>query len=176
MSALLQLAWAFFKVGVVSFGGGWSIVGLIRDLSVSSGWISDAGFREVVALAQVTPGPVALNAATLVGWRVAGLPGALVATVAVLAFPLLCLVLVTWALRKLPLDQERLAKALRLVSLALVASTLLSLVWSQDGDPVVIAIGAASCALVSLTKLDPTLIILGAGALGAVLFPLLGLA
>ncbi|MCX7030823.1 MAG: chromate transporter [Spirochaetes bacterium] len=97
---ILTLAWTFFKIGVISFGGGWTIVGIIKREVLVRGWLSEQTFSDVVAIAQVTPGPVALNAATLVGFRVSGLVGAITASLSVVAFPMMALALVTVLIRR----------------------------------------------------------------------------
>lgn len=79
----LQLFIIFFKVGLFGFGGGYAILSLIyQDIQVF-GTLSADDFSNLVALSQVTPGPIAINAATFVGMKTAGLLGAIVATTAV---------------------------------------------------------------------------------------------
>lgn len=79
----LQLFIIFFKVGLFGFGGGYAILSLIyQDIQVF-GTLSTDDFSNLVALSQVTPGPIAINAATFVGMKVAGILGAIVATTAV---------------------------------------------------------------------------------------------
>lgn len=88
----LQLFAIFFKVGILGFGGGYAILTLIFQDVQSFGMMSAGEFANLVALSQVTPGPIAINAATYVGYNVAGLPGAVLATAAVsLPSFLLCL-------------------------------------------------------------------------------------
>lgn len=87
MGELLSLAVGFFVVGLVSFGGGQAALPLVERIAVSQhGWVSPSDFATGVGLAYATPGPV-LILATFVGYRVEGLPGALTATVAVFAAP-----------------------------------------------------------------------------------------
>ena len=79
-----QLFAAFFKIGAFTFGGGYAMIPLIqREVVEWRGWITDADILEIVAIAESTPGPIAINAATFVGYRVCGLPGALAATLGV---------------------------------------------------------------------------------------------
>ena len=88
----LQLFAIFFKVGILGFGGGYAILTLIFQDVQAFGMMSAGEFANLVALSQITPGPIAINAATYVGFNVAGLPGAVLATVAVsLPSFLLCL-------------------------------------------------------------------------------------
>ena len=63
---LLQVFWAFFKIGAFTFGGGLAMIPLIQKEAVENhGWVSDDDILEIVAIAESTPGPIALNAATL---------------------------------------------------------------------------------------------------------------
>ncbi len=81
MMLLLELFWRFFQIGLFSFGGGYAVLPLIRQHLVdSAGWISLQEFTDIVAISQMTPGPIALNAATFVGVRVAGIGGGVIAT------------------------------------------------------------------------------------------------
>lgn len=81
---LLQLLFSFFKVGLFGFGGGYAILPLIqREIVSLHNWLTMDQFIDIVAISQVTPGPVAINAATFVGYKVAGLVGSLIATTGV---------------------------------------------------------------------------------------------
>jgi chromate transporter len=166
---ILSLAWVFFKIGVISFGGGWTIVGIIQHEVITRGWLPARTFADVVAIAQVTPGPVALNAATMVGFRVGGLAGALAASLAVVAFPMLAVALVLVLIRFTRLDEKKLSDAFRVATIPLIAATLLSLCTAPALGWHVWILAAASCALSLFTKLDPILLILGSGAVGAIL-------
>jgi chromate transporter len=166
---ILSLAWAFFKIGIISFGGGWTIVGIIQHEVLARGWLAPETFADVVAIAQVTPGPVALNAATMVGFRVAGLAGALAASLAVVAFPVLAVALVLVLIRLTRLDERKLSDAFRVATIPLIAATLLSLGRAPALGWHVWVLAAASCGLSLFTRLDPVLLILGSGAVGAVL-------
>ena len=74
----------FLKIGLFTFGGGYAMIPLIqREASEKRGWISGDDILEIVAIAESTPGPIAINAATFVGYRVAGVPGAFCATLGV---------------------------------------------------------------------------------------------
>ena len=78
----LELFWSFFQVGLFSIGGGYAAMPLIQDQVVDiHPWLTMTGFADIMAIAEMTPGPIAVNAATFVGIQVAGLPGALIATI-----------------------------------------------------------------------------------------------
>ena len=164
---ILTLVWTFFKIGVISFGGGWTVVGIIKQEVLARGWLSESTFADVVAIAQVTPGPVALNAATLVGFRVAGLVGAIAASLSAVAFPMMVIALLTLLIRRARLDEKKMSDAIKVATLPLIATTLVSLGAAPGLGWHVWVIAAASCALSLFTKVDPILMILGSGAVGA---------
>ncbi len=77
----LQLFLSFLQIGAFSFGGGYAAMPLIRQQVVSlHGWLTPGEFTDLVTISQMTPGPIAVNSATFVGIRIAGLPGAFAAT------------------------------------------------------------------------------------------------
>ncbi len=82
--SLLTLYLLFAKIGLFTFGGGYAMIPFFQDeLVVRHGLMTSAEFADIVALAQMTPGPVGLNAATYIGQQQAGFPGALAATLGV---------------------------------------------------------------------------------------------
>ena len=84
IQTLWRVFFTFFKIGAFTFGGGYAMIPLIQRETVEKhGWISDDDILEVVAIAESTPGPIAINAATFIGYRVAGFLGALCATLGV---------------------------------------------------------------------------------------------
>ena len=77
----LQLFVSFFQVGLFAFGGGYAALPLIQDQVITeNAWLSMEEFTHLVTISQMTPGPIALNAATFVGDKVAGIPGGIIAT------------------------------------------------------------------------------------------------
>ncbi|NLB37787.1 MAG: chromate transporter, partial [Clostridiales bacterium] len=77
----LELFLAFLQVGLFSVGGGYVAIPLIQNQAVSlHNWLTMSQFTDLVTIAEMTPGPIAINAATFVGIHIAGIPGALVAT------------------------------------------------------------------------------------------------
>ena len=71
LSLILQLAWTFFLVGAFTFGGGYAMLSLIQgQVVVAHGWISESTFTDIVAISQMTPGPIGINSATYVGYSV----------------------------------------------------------------------------------------------------------
>lgn len=94
LSLLLQIAWTFFVIGAFTIGGGYAMLSLIQNEVVAvHGWISESTFTDIVAISQMTPGPIGINSATYVGYEVMtgatglhwmGILGSLVATLALI--------------------------------------------------------------------------------------------
>lgn len=77
-----QLFLSFLQIGLFSFGGGYAAMPLIQGQVVTDhGWLSMTEFTDLITISQMTPGPIAINSATFVGIKIAGIPGALVATI-----------------------------------------------------------------------------------------------
>lgn len=94
-----QLFIAFLEVGALAFGGGYAALPLIERVVVNQyHWLTLTEMTDIIALSQVTPGPIALNAATFVGTRVAGIPGALIASVAAVLPQTVFLLFLGWFL------------------------------------------------------------------------------
>lgn len=93
----LRLFLVFLEIGAVSFGGGYGMIPLMKELTVSSGWLGEAEFLDIVAVAESTPGPIAVNLATFVGSKQGGIPGAVCATLGVI-LPSFVIILIISAL------------------------------------------------------------------------------
>lgn len=77
----LKLFFSFLQVGLFSIGGGYAAIPLIQNQAVTiNNWLTMQEFTDLITIAEMTPGPIAVNSATFVGIRIAGLPGALIAT------------------------------------------------------------------------------------------------
>jgi chromate transporter len=85
MSIYLKVLYIFLKIGIFSFGGGNAILPLIRqEVVTSNGWLSPSEFTDLVAVSQATPGPIAINGAAYVGYKVGGIEGSILATLGVI--------------------------------------------------------------------------------------------
>ena len=135
----LQLLLAFLQIGLFSIGGGYAAIPLIESQTVDQfGWLSADEFTNLISIAEMTPGPIAVNAATFVGIRIAGIPGAMIATLGcILPSCIIVLTLATlyYRYKKMNTMQTILA-TLRPVVVASIASAgismLLLAVFSGD--------------------------------------------
>lgn len=178
MTSFLQLFWSFFQVGLFSFGGGYASMPLIQAQVVEKyGWLSMREFTDVITISQMTPGPIAINSATFVGMRIAGIAGALVATIGCV-LPSCCVAILLAKLylkyRDLDLIHGALS-GLRPAVVALIASAgvgiLQSAVVTAAGALDALSIGIFAVGLLLLLlrpKIDPIWVMLGAGVLGVI--------
>ena len=91
-----SLFWAFLMIGMVSFGGGYAMLPLFeRTVVTEQGWMTMAVFVDMIAISQVTPGPIAINSATFIGYQVGGFFGAALATTGVVLVPVTLVVIVS---------------------------------------------------------------------------------
>ncbi|NSW92851.1 MAG: chromate transporter [Firmicutes bacterium] len=88
----LTLLFTFFKIGLFSFGGGYAMIPMIEKEIEFHGWLTPSEFIDIIAIAEMTPGPIAVNSATFVGFKTAGVLGGLLSTLGV-SLPSLILVL-----------------------------------------------------------------------------------
>ena len=77
----LKLFWSFIQIGLFSIGGGYAALPLIQNQVVElNKWLSMEEFVDLITIAEMTPGPIAINASTFVGTRIAGIGGAIIST------------------------------------------------------------------------------------------------
>lgn len=82
MNTIISLFLTFFKIGLLSIGGGYAIIPLIQEQVVDqAGWINEKMFTDIITISQMTPGPLAVNTSTFVGLQIGGIGGAIAATV-----------------------------------------------------------------------------------------------
>jgi chromate transporter len=180
MQKLWMLTTTFAIIGIGAYGGGLVTVPLIqRELVESHRMLSMDEMSKIVAIAQMTPGPIAVNAATFVGYRVAGLGGALLATAVVvlpgivlLAVPLLFRGLLTQNHRLLHSHLMRLRRGLRagVLSLLIFATASYGRGVVTGLPELAIAVGAFLVLTVFEGKVHPLSVIAGAGLIGLLIF------
>ena len=174
MNALLQLFWTFFRISLFSIGGGYNMIPLMQHEVAARGWLTSERFLDILAVSEITPGPVAVNLATFAGYHVAGLPGSIAATAGVcLPGALLLLALGTLALhlRERPAFRAAMRGLMpALVGLLAATAIRLALALVPAGAAVpnlpAIAIGAAAFGLALWKTPHPAWLMLGAAAAG----------
>lgn len=174
MNALLQLFWTFFRISLFSIGGGYNMIPLMQHEVAARGWLTSARFLDVLAVSEITPGPIAVNLATFAGYQVAGLPGSIAATVGVClpgALLLLALGALALHLRERPAFQAAM-RGLMPALVGLLAATAIRLAHALipagaavPGVPA-IAIFAGAFGLVLWKNPHPAFLMLGAATAG----------
>lgn len=165
----------FARIGFFSYGGGMAMLPLIFQSVKSFGVMSGQELSDLVALSQVTPGPIAVNAATYVGMKAAGLGGAAMATLGV-TLPSFVLMLLAMRFidrcRKSLLVQGAL-RGMRAVVVGLIASaaafvaeTTYTLSWNRS-TMILLAMTAATVVLAGRCKVHPILLVIAMGLTGA---------
>ena len=92
---LIQACISFLKIGAFSFGGGYAVVAFIqREVVEGHGWISPEDFVNIVAIAEMTPGPIAVNSSTFVGYKIFGVLGGILCSASTLAIPFILALIV----------------------------------------------------------------------------------
>ena len=123
----IQLLWMFFKIGLFSFGGGYVMIPMIQKELQINGWVDSREFADIVAISQMTPGPLAVNAATYIGVKTAGVAGSVFATLGV-SLPSFIIILIVarfFASFKDNNYVEAVLKGIRPVTIGLMASAVL---------------------------------------------------
>ena len=186
----LKLAWAYFKIGLFGFGGGYAMLSLIERIIVGSGWLSEQMFTDIVAISQMTPGPIGINSATYIGYVVPGVDnpafsnpffgilGSIMCTRVVVVPSYILTLYASHFIRRH--KESAIIKGafsgLRPVIVGMIASAALLLMnganfGTEETDVVIsILICVAAFIAVYFVKIHPILIIIAAGVIGFLVF------
>ena len=179
MREFLELFWAFFVIGITTFGGGYAIIPVLdRELIKKRGWLTMDDVMDFYTIAQITPGLIAVNIATFAGCRRKGYFGGAVATIGLILPGISFMVLVSIFVKRFaeyPAVQHALA-GIRLAVCALILDTAIRLFKGffkpSSGGPnyraIIISVIAFTLSVVF--SVSPMYIILGAGIAGFLLF------
>ena len=179
----VELLWSFFQIGLFSIGGGYAAMPLIQHQVVDlHPWLTMTQFADIMTIAEMTPGPIAINSATFVGIQVAGLPGALVATLGCIlpsCIIVMALAYLYYRYKGLSMVQGILS-GLRPAVVAMITSAgisllILSLYGAQELPADLSGVDWISMGILILRrwKVNPIWIMAGAGAAGVLLYSIL---
>lgn len=165
---ILDLFITFFKIGLFTFGGGYAMLPLIQEEMLVHNWLTLEQFLDIVAVSQMTPGAIAINNATFVGYKLAGVPGIVATTFGIISPSLIIIAIVASLMKKFS-DHPYVQAAwtgIRPAVLGLILVAVISLgreaITSYQG----LIIALISLYLISKVKLHPILIIVISGFLG----------
>ncbi|MBR2716352.1 MAG: chromate transporter [Oscillospiraceae bacterium] len=164
-----QLFRAFFRVGILTFGGGYAMLPILRrELVESHPWCTDEELADYYAVGQCTPGIIAVNTATFVGQKLAGIPGALLTTFSVTLPSLIIILIIAAALQNFA-DYAVVKNAfagIRVAVTALVLNAVLKLLKTAVVDKLTLAVFLAVFLLASVFSVSPVVYVLAAGLAG----------
>lgn len=187
LPVIIRLALIFFKIGLLTFGGGYAMLPLIQDELVHSGLMSREVFVNILGVAETTPGPMSINTATYVGYEQAGVLGAVTTSLAVAAPSLTAIILLASAfrrLRKSPIG-ETIFATLRPAIAGLIVSATVSIgftgLWTDTSltmferitsfpNIFAVLIAAGVYFFSSRTKVHPAALIFGSAICGIIFF------
>ena len=167
----LKLFLVFFKIGAFTFGGGYAMIPLIeREVAEKYGWISSQDMLYIIAIAESTPGPIAINSATFVGYKTAGVIGAACATLGVVLPSFVIISVISYVLTQFQeLKVVQFAfNGIRAGVLALIIKALWSMYKKCPKSFIGYVIMGLSFVLAAFTGINVIFVILGAAITGIV--------
>lgn len=173
MELLIRLFIAFLKIGTFSLGGGYAMLPFIqKEIVESNTWISMSEFTDIIGISQMTPGPVAINSATFVGYKVGGIGGSILATLGVITTSFILITIINKLLSKFK-DLKVVKAALlgmRPVLIALIIYAFIDLAKESYVDLKSIIITLIVGVILLSKKVHPILVIVIAAILGLVFY------
>jgi chromate transporter len=169
---LLKLFLEFFKIGAVTFGGGQAMLPILqRELVVNLQWISMEKFLYFVSVAEVTPGPVALNMATFIGYELSGVIGAIFATGGVVAPSFIVILLIASVAHKFRENKvyKRFMSGIKPVIIALLVNAIYLIAVRGFTTFVPYVMAVAAFLIFSKWKVNPVILLLIMGIVGILL-------
>ena len=171
MNLYCDLFWTFSKIGDCTFGGGYAMLPILqREVVEKKGWATEEELTDYFAIGQCTPGIIAVNTATFIGYKYKGIPGGVLATLG-LVFPSLVIITLIAAFLSnfadIPVVQHALA-GINAAVVALIAASVLKLGKSNLKDALSVCIFLAVLLLAFFVDLSPVILIVCAGVVGYV--------
>lgn len=173
MGILIRLYIAFLKIGTFSFGGGYAMLPFIqKEIVEKNNWISMLQFTDIIGISQMTPGPVAINSATFVGYKVGGVVGGIIATLGVITTSFILVTIINKLLDKF--KESKTIKAallgMRPVLIALIIYAFIDLAKEAYIDVKSIIITLIIGLILLSKKVHPILVIVIAAGLGLLFY------
>ncbi len=167
----LKLFLVFFKIGAFTFGGGYAMVPIIQsEIAEKRGWIKNEDILDILAISESTPGPIAINSATFVGYQVAGVFGSVMATLGVVLPSLIVITIVSYFFKQfITFKAVKYAfMGIRAGVLALIVKAAKNMAKACPKNAVSYIIIAASFILTAVFDVNVFVIIIGAAVVGLV--------
>jgi chromate transporter len=169
----LDIFITFFKIGLFSFGGGYAMLPLIQqEVTLKHNWVTVKEFIDIVAISQITPGPIAINSATYIGYKITGVLGSALATLGVVAPSIIIMLIICRFFFKFKNNRnvEYAFLGLRPATVGLVAAAAILVAYGSFIDYKSMIIFIAAFVLSYKYKTDPILLTIISGAAGFLLY------
>lgn len=169
MKELFDLFWTFCKIGALTFGGGYAMLPLIqREIVENKKWSTEKGILDYYAVGQCTPGVIAVNTATFIGYKLKGIIGGIVATLGVI-FPSIVIILIIATFLQnfadLAIVQSAFA-GIRVAVVALIITTVVKLIKSSIKDYLGVIIAIIAFVISAFIGLSPVYVVIAAALTG----------
>jgi chromate transporter len=173
MKDFLELYWTFFKIGSFTFGGGYAILPILeRELIRRKGWTTMDEVMDYYTVAQVTPGVIAINVSTFIGYKLKGIPGAIISTLAFVSPSCVIITLIAAFLssyRQVSLVQHAFG-GIRVAVGALVLDTVIKMIRGFYRDSKALILFAVTLGVSAIFSPSPAFVVIGAGIAGFILY------
>jgi chromate transporter len=173
MMVYLDIFITFFKIGLFSFGGGYAMLPLIQQEVVTRhNWVTAKEFIDIVAISQVTPGPIAINSATYIGFKTTGVLGSALATLGVTLPSVIVMIIICKFFFKFKNNKyvEHAFLGLRPATVGLVAAAAILVAFGAFIDIKSVLIFIAAFVLSFKLNIDPILLTVLSAAAGFILY------
>lgn len=170
---IMTLMTSFFKVGLFGFGGGYAMVSLLQKELEKYGWLTMQEFVDIIAIAQMTPGAIAVNSGTFVGFKSSSsVLGAFFATMAVIAPSFILVILLAHYFKKVKNSDyiKSIIRYIRPTVIGLIILAALSLVKTSIIDIPTFIISLSVVVIMLKTEINPILLIIAAGFSGFIIY------
>lgn len=173
MKLIINVFFAFLKIGGFSFGGGYAMIPFIeKEIVDSHGWLNIREFIDIIAIAEMTPGPIAINSATFVGYKIAMVQGAIAGTIGVILVSFILLIL-TGKYMENTKDSEVIKNmfiGIRPAVLGLIFSAAMSVGKTALIDLKSFIIAGVVLLSILKLKLHPIVCVIMAGVIGCIVY------
>ncbi len=169
----LRLFYTFLKIGMFSFGGGYAMLPLIeKEVIHLNSWVQYEEFIDIIATSQMTPGPIAINSATFIGYKIGGIWGSVVSTLGVILVPTIIILILSRFVYQFKNSKvvTWIFDGLRPALIGLILASAFSVARTSIYSGSTLLIAFVALILIWKTKIHPIATIMTSGLLGLLLF------
>lgn len=172
-SLLIKMCLSFIKIGAFSFGGGYAAVGLIQSEIVQKyGWLTEEQFINIIAVAEMTPGPIAVNTSTFTGYMMLGIFAGIICTFCVILIPSLLALITAFFFEKAKKNEwvKVAVKGIRPAAIGIIAAAGIGIAKGGFVDYFSLLFFGVAALIIFVFKKSPIIALLASGTLGVLLY------